>query len=176
MVQRYSCILSGFIHVTILSVYKQKAPTSWLSQQLYSLHERGQKCGCAMSERNLPEVMCAARAGRQRNVNHAHWNVALEDTIRTQTRSRVWKSVFTADLGVNAFLHLSIATYFLILPLAGNKARCSQHLEWEDHSEWVNSFLMERIFRSTPNGVLMAHSEWLPGVRLRHSVPPVQDI
>ena len=27
---------------------------------------------------------------------------------------------------------------------------------------------MERIFRSTPNGVLMAHTEWLPGVRLRH--------
>ena len=29
-------------------------------------------------------------------------------------------------------------------------------------------FLMERIFRSTPNGVLTAHTEWLPGVQLRH--------
>ena len=28
------------------------------------------------------------------------------------------------------------------------------------------SFLMERIFRSTPNGVLTAHTEWLPDVRL----------
>ena len=38
------------------------------------------------------------------------------------------------------------------------------------------SFLMERIFWSTPNGVLTAHTEWLPGMRLRHSVPPVQYI
>ena len=29
---------------------------------------------------------------------------------------------------------------------------------------------MERIFRSTPNKVLTAHTEWLPGVRLKHSV------
>ena len=28
---------------------------------------------------------------------------------------------------------------------------------------------MERIFQSTPNGVLMAHSEWLPGVRLHEA-------
>ena len=35
---------------------------------------------------------------------------------------------------------------------------------------------MERIFWSTPNEVLMAHTEWLPGVRLGHSVPPVQYI
>ena len=61
-----------------------------------------------MSERNLPEVMCAARAGRQRNVNDARWNVALEDTVRTQTRSRVWKAVFTVDLGVNAFFTTSL--------------------------------------------------------------------
>ena len=40
----------------------------------------------------------------------------------------------------------------------------------------MGSFLMERIFRSTPNGALTAHTEWLPGVRLRHSVPPVQYI
>ena len=33
-----------------------------------------------------------------------------------------------------------------------------------------------KSFRSTPNGVLTAHAEWLPGVRLRHSVPPVQYI
>ena len=38
----------------------------------------------------------------------------------------------------------------------------------------MSSFLMERIFRLTPNGVLTAHTGWLPGVRLRHSVPPVQ--
>ena len=34
----------------------------------------------------------------------------------------------------------------------------------------------ERIFQSTPNKVLMAHTEWLPGVQLRHSVPSVQYI
>ena len=40
----------------------------------------------------------------------------------------------------------------------------------------MGSFLLERVFQSTPNGVLMAHAEWLPGVQLRHSVPPVQYI
>ena len=34
----------------------------------------------------------------------------------------------------------------------------------------MGSFLMERIFRSTPNRVLTAHTEWLLGMRLRHSV------
>jgi len=58
-----------------------------------------------MSERNLLEVMCAAHAGHQRNVNDACWNVALKDTVRTQTRSQVWKAVFTADLGVNTFFY-----------------------------------------------------------------------
>ena len=76
------------------------------------MHEQStrtrQKCGCVMSERNLPEVMCAASAGRQRNVNDAHWNVALEDTVRTQTRSRVWNVVFTVDLRVNAFFNTSL--------------------------------------------------------------------
>ena len=32
----------------------------------------------------------------------------------------------------------------------------------------MGSLLMERILRSTPNGVLMAHTEWLLDVRLRH--------
>ena len=32
----------------------------------------------------------------------------------------------------------------------------------------MGSFLMERILKLTPNGVLTAHTEWLPGVRLRH--------
>ena len=40
----------------------------------------------------------------------------------------------------------------------------------------MGSLLMDRIFRSTPNGILTAHSEWLPGVWLRHSVPLVQYI
>ena len=35
----------------------------------------------------------------------------------------------------------------------------------------MGSLLMKTIFRSTPNGVLMAHNEWLPGVRLRHFSP-----
>ena len=30
---------------------------------------------------------------------------------------------------------------------------------------------MVRIFQSISNGVLTAHTEWLPGVQLRHSVP-----
>ena len=37
----------------------------------------------------------------------------------------------------------------------------------------MGSFLMERIFWLTPNGILM---HILPGVQLRHSVPPVQFI
>ena len=37
----------------------------------------------------------------------------------------------------------------------------------------MGSLLMERIFWSTPNRVLTAHTEWLSGVRLRHSVLPV---
>ena len=32
----------------------------------------------------------------------------------------------------------------------------------------LGSLLMERIFQSTPNTVLMVHTEWLPGVWLRH--------
>ena len=32
----------------------------------------------------------------------------------------------------------------------------------------MGSLLMERIFRLTPKGVLMAHTEWLADVRLRH--------
>ena len=35
-------------------------------------------------------------------------------------------------------------------------------------------FLTERIFRSTHNGVLTVHTERLPDVWLRHSVPSVQ--
>ena len=38
----------------------------------------------------------------------------------------------------------------------------------------MGSFLMERFFWSIPNGNLTAHAEWLPGVQLKHSVPPVQ--
>ena len=36
-----------------------------------------------------------------------------------------------------------------------------------ENSLTMGSFLMERIFRSTPNGVLTAHTEWLPDVRLQ---------
>ena len=32
----------------------------------------------------------------------------------------------------------------------------------------MGSLLMEKIFQSAPNEVLMAHTEWLPGVQLRH--------
>ena len=35
---------------------------------------------------------------------------------------------------------------------------------------------MERIFHLTPNRVLTAQTEWLPGVQLKHSVPLVQYI
>ena len=35
----------------------------------------------------------------------------------------------------------------------------------------INEF---RCYEATPNGVLTAHTEWLPDVRLRHSVPSVQ--
>ena len=43
----------------------------------------------------------------------------------------------------------------------------TQYLHWEKPLS-MGSLLMKRIFRSTPNGVLMAHAEWLPGVWLRH--------
>ena len=42
------------------------------------------------------------------------------------------------------------------------------------HNNIANHFHLGR--RSTPNRVLTAHTEWLPAVRLRHSVPPVQYI
>ena len=48
------------------------------------------------------------------------------------------------------------------------EARCSEHLEWENHSAWV-FFPDEKILRSTPSGVLTAHTEWLPGVWLWHT-------
>ena len=49
----------------------------------------------------------------------------------------------------------------------------SKHLEWEEKINKKNtaqmcSLLMEMIFRLTPSRVLMAHTEWLLGVRLRH--------
>ena len=47
-----------------------------------------------------------------------------------------------------------------------HEARCCGHLE----SLGMGSFLPERIFWLIPNEVLTAHAEWLPGVRLRHSV------
>ena len=52
------------------------------------------------------------------------------------------------------------------------EARCSEHLELEKPLS-IGSFLLERIFWWTPSGVLTAQTEWLPGGRLRHSVPPV---
>ena len=44
---------------------------------------------------------------------------------------------------------------------------CTGGTEMLQSHTWQR-LLMERIFRSTPNGVLDAHTEWLPGVRLRH--------
>ena len=38
-------------------------------------------------------------------------------------------------------------------------------LQWEKPLS-MGSFLMERIFQATPNTVLTAHTEWLPGVQL----------
>ena len=56
----------------------------------------------------------------------------------------------------------------------GKVKKAGSHRESNPGQISMGSFLMERIFRSTPNGVLTAHAEWLPGVRLRHSVQPVQ--
>ena len=60
-------------------------------------------------------------------------------------------------------------------PYFQNEVRCSEHLEWENPFS-MGSLLMERIFQSNTNGSVTAHTKWLPGVRLRHSVPPVQHI
>ena len=46
---------------------------------------------------------------------------------------------------------------------------------WKNHSAWVLSWWRE--FSGQPhNRVLTAHAEWLSGVQLRHSVPPMQYI
>ena len=47
-----------------------------------------------------------------------------------------------------------------------HEARCSEHFDWENHSAWV--LPDGKNFWSTPNRVLMAHTEWLPGVWLRY--------
>ena len=44
------------------------------------------------------------------------------------------------------------------------EARRSKHLDWENHSAWVLSWWKE--FSGQP--LLMAQTEWLPGVWLRH--------
>ena len=46
----------------------------------------------------------------------------------------------------------------------GSHSVCACRIEREKPLS-MGSFLMERIFRSTPNGVLTAHTEWLPGVQ-----------
>ena len=51
--------------------------------------------------------------------------------------------------------------------------KCSKHLEWETTQ---HRFSDGENFLLGPHGVLMAHTEWLPGVQLRCSVPPVQYI
>ena len=49
------------------------------------------------------------------------------------------------------------------------EARCSEHLV-QEKTLGMGSFLLETIFWSTPNEVLTAHTEWLSGLQLRHSV------
>ena len=61
---------------------------------------------------------------------------------------------------------LTFVSKHLNLSISQCEARWSKYLEWENHSV----YLMERIFRSTPNGVLMVLTEWLPGVGPKHSV------
>ena len=52
-------------------------------------------------KRNLPEVMHAARVLRQRNVNHARWNVILIVALEDKQERR--EGCFAADLAVNVF-------------------------------------------------------------------------
>ena len=58
------------------------------------------------------------------------------------------------------------------------RTTCAVHIE--DCEGWwlsgCHGSVAEGIFWSTSNRVLTAHVEWLPGVRLRHLVLPVQDI
>ena len=61
---------------------------------------------------------------------------------------------------------LTFVSKHLNLSISQCEARWSKYLEWENHSV----HLMERIFQSTPNGVLMVLTEWLPGVGPKHSV------
>ena len=64
---------------------------------------------------------------------------------------------------------LFVVCFFLLMCVATVKPVNFGHLEWEKPLS-MGSFLLV----ATPNRVLTAHTEWLPGVQLRHSVPPVQ--
>ena len=64
-----------------------------------------------------------------------------------------------------------VTTTFLVL----GWACCLMGRIWQlQHAMNCWFFLVERNVWSTPKWVLMAHTEWLPGVWLRHSVPPEQ--
>ena len=70
-------------------------------------------------------------------------------------------------------LVLFLTTTLSLSSLDVTKAWCETHVcntrsHSAKHSSSMGSFLLETIFWSTPNGVLMAHTEWLPGVQLRH--------
>ena len=62
-----------------------------------------QKCGCVMSERNLLEVMHAARTECQSNVNYTCWNVLLIVALEDTNEIVSVEGCFAADLGVNVF-------------------------------------------------------------------------
>ena len=92
---------------------------------------------------------------------------------------------------------LTAAVTQSILPHAGCEAKIEKSEKADSHQEsnpghlWLEPPILCHwattagqppattilyMFWSTPNGVLTAHTEWLPGVQLRHSVPPVQYI
>ena len=53
---------------------------------------------------------------------------------------------------------------------------CDKVIQNTEHLASQESADFRENFPVTPNGVLTAHTEWLPGVQLWHSVPPVQYI
>ena len=67
-------------------------------------------------------------------------------------------------LSTSAWLHFALFSIYSNV----RQESCAFRLE---KTLSMGSLLMERIFQSIPNRVLMVHTEWLPSVRLRHFSP-----
>ena len=83
-----------------------------------------------------------------------HW-AGQPPTLTILYICTIWLPV---TAGLFTFLYFRLITSYF-----QHETRYSEHLEWEKPLN-MGSFLMEKIFRSIPKGVLTAHAEWLPDV------------